>query len=82
MTFHHGAQILERIQLDLADAFAGYANFLANLLQGLATIAMQAESALDDCALFFAQLAHPVIDDIVNRVLLRTARRLGIALGP
>ena len=37
-----------------------------------APVPVQAEAPFDDGALFFVQLAHPVIDNILNRFLVRT----------
>ena len=81
MTFHHIAQVLERIQLNLTNPFACHANLLADLFESLAAMAVQTEAPLDNGTLFVAQLADPMIDDIVDIVFLRATRRLGISFG-
>ena len=64
MAFHHCAQVLEGVELNLPYTLTRNADFFTNLFQRLATIAMQTESALDNRAVLVAQLAYPVIDDL------------------
>ena len=46
-------QLAQRLGFDLADAFAGYREALADLFQGVLAAVLQAEAHLDD--FFFAR---------------------------
>ena len=73
VALQHLAQVLQRIQLDLPHSFPRHANFVTNLLQRRATIAVQAEAPLHNLALLVTQLANPVVDDVVDVICLRAA---------
>ena len=63
VALHHYPQVPERLQLDLPDPLAGDSDFLADALQRFPAVAVQAETALHDFPLFFAQLTDPAVDD-------------------
>ena len=80
MTLHHRAQVFQRVELNLAHALSCHANLAANFLEGQPAVPVQAEAALDDRALFVAQLEHPTIENGVHAFPLRTVRGLSFAL--
>jgi len=77
VAFEHLPQVFQRIQLYLPHTLARHTNFLANLLERRSPVPVQAEAALNNFALFLVQFAHPMIDDVVYIVLLRTPEWLG-----
>ena len=82
MALHHGAEVLESIELNLANAFPCNTDLHPDLLQSLASVTMQSEAPFDHGTLLVAELTDPMIDDIVNGVFLCTPRRFSISFGP
>ena len=74
MTLEHLAQILERIELNLPYSLPGYTNLLANLLKRCTPVTVQTKTPLDNGTLLLAELANPVIHNVVHIVSLGASR--------
>ena len=70
MAFHHIFQVFQGINLNLSHTFARHTDIQTDLFKGLASIAMQTESPFNDRALFFAEFVKPVIENILDVLLL------------
>ena len=77
MAFHDDPQVLERVELYLADALSRYTYFFTDLFERRSPVAMQTETAFDDSALLLSKFRHPAINEIFDAVLLSTPGGLG-----
>src|SRR5262249_38236264 len=79
LRFWEGLELLERVVLDLADAFAGDAEGLADLLERARLRAVQPESQLDDAPLALRQRRQRLLDvGATQRQRRGVERRLGL----
>jgi len=71
----HLTQVLQRIDLYLANAFPRHTDFPADVFQRFPPVAVQPEAAFHDCTLCVAEFADPVIHDRGHIVTVRPPRR-------
>ena len=71
MTFHHGAQVFQRVELNLPHTLSRHTDLRADLFECETPIAVQTEPAFHDGALFVTEFADPVLDNIVHGVFVR-----------
>ena len=79
MAFEHFAKPLQRVELNLPDAFTGHPNLPADFFERGAMIAVQAETTLDDRAMLIIEFEYPVIHDRQHVFGLSASHRLGRA---
>ena len=82
MTLQHLPEVLQRIQLNLADTLARHTDFLTNLLQRRAPASVQTEAALNNRALLVIEFTDPSIHDVVHVVPLGAPGRFRRTLCP
>jgi hypothetical protein len=80
VTLEHLAQILERVELNLPHSLPSNTNLIANLLKRCAPVTVQTETPLDNGALLHAELANPVIHNVMHILSLSASRWLAGAL--
>src|ERR1039458_8535431 len=69
--FDHFAEFSQREILDLADAFAGDAEFLADLLQGFFRAAVEAEAAAQNCRFARVEVLDHVLQHAGDGLVLQ-----------
>ena len=78
LRFWQGLELLERVVLDLADAFAGDAERPADLLQRAGLLALEPETELDHLPVALGERGEGVLDVLApERDLCRVEGRLG-----